>query len=56
MSSILDSFTGEVPNGVSIEANIAEALEATKNMTAYEKAQWLRNKVGPDKEWKKRDR
>lgn len=45
MSNILDGFTGKVPDGVSIEANVAEALEATKNMSAYEKTLWLKSKV-----------
>lgn len=51
MSNILDGFTGKVPSGVSIKENIRIALDATKNMSAFEKAQWLREQIGPNKIW-----
>ena len=51
MSSILDNFTGEVPDGVDIDANILFALSETANMSAFEKAKWLESMVNSKEMW-----
>ena len=51
MSKITDDFKGEIPIGVDVDANIAEAREYSKTHGPVDTLKWLRNKIGNGKEW-----
>lgn len=44
-------FTGTIPPGISIQANINEVIAYKQTHTASDTLEWFRNKVRPGQEW-----